>query len=303
MFPYLQLCRLPTVFTAFGDVVAGAALARGDLRDQPLPLAALLVSSGCLYLAGMVLNDLFDREIDRVERPGRPIPSGRVPVAHARLFGTGLCVAGVAASSFAGLHSLCVAVALLVAVIAYDAVLKHTVVGPASMGVCRGLNVMLGATFADLGYVWPLQLGNVWGMPAIGAAGALTVYISGVTLFAKTEAAVSRRGMLALGATVVNAGLLGLAALVWNTPDGFGTRINSLLVLGVAMFVINRRLFAAISDPIPAHVQGAVKSCLLSLILLQAMLVLFAQPDRWIALVVAALMVPCLVLARRFAVT
>ena len=40
--------------------------------------AGLVASSSCLYLAGMALNDYADRDVDAVERPGRPIPSGRV---------------------------------------------------------------------------------------------------------------------------------------------------------------------------------------------------------------------------------
>ena len=59
-----------------GDVLVGAAApgARGDLRRA----AGLAGASSCLYLAGMALNDYADREVDAVERPARPIPSGRV---------------------------------------------------------------------------------------------------------------------------------------------------------------------------------------------------------------------------------
>ena len=47
-------------------------------------LLCLLVASGCLYTAGMVLNDVFDYEIDRHERPFRPLPSGRISLGAAR---------------------------------------------------------------------------------------------------------------------------------------------------------------------------------------------------------------------------
>ena len=45
-----------------------------------------------LYAAGMALNDLFDLEIDRAERPARPLPSGRVsPAFAAWIGGAGWC--------------------------------------------------------------------------------------------------------------------------------------------------------------------------------------------------------------------
>ncbi len=79
---YLQLVRLPAVFTAMADIVLGFVLANGALSPFP-EFAALLCASSALYLAGMVFNDFFDRRIDAVERPKRPIPSGRVsPARH-----------------------------------------------------------------------------------------------------------------------------------------------------------------------------------------------------------------------------
>ena len=49
-----------------------------------------------LYAAGMVLNDVCDVELDRRERPERPLPSGDVSVAAAALAGVALLAAGVA---------------------------------------------------------------------------------------------------------------------------------------------------------------------------------------------------------------
>jgi len=69
---YLELMRLPNVFTA----VAGAAM--GFLFVcEPITatdawlLVFLLASSSLLYLAGVVLNDVFDMELDAHQRPDR----------------------------------------------------------------------------------------------------------------------------------------------------------------------------------------------------------------------------------------
>ena len=55
--------------------------------------AGLTAASSCLYLAGMALNDYADREVDAVERPGRPIPSGRVTPGFALGLAAGLTAA------------------------------------------------------------------------------------------------------------------------------------------------------------------------------------------------------------------
>ena len=71
----LELLRPANVVTALADVLAGFAIA--DLGN-PLALPWLLLSTASLYGGGVVLNDFFDRALDAVERPERPIPSGRV---------------------------------------------------------------------------------------------------------------------------------------------------------------------------------------------------------------------------------
>ncbi len=61
------------------DVALGFLLTHDPAAGLPWGVFALLVgASACLYEAGMALNDVFDVEIDRQERPDRPIPSGRV---------------------------------------------------------------------------------------------------------------------------------------------------------------------------------------------------------------------------------
>ena len=82
--PYLQLVRLPNVFTAFADICMATVVqlkrldAEGPAQswfDRWPTFMLLLLASGCLYCGGMVWNDYFDIEQDRRERPSRPLPS------------------------------------------------------------------------------------------------------------------------------------------------------------------------------------------------------------------------------------
>ncbi len=140
--PLLRLARIPNVFTAFANVVAGVALVRGGHLHGPD--LALVAASGALYTAGMVWNDYFDREVDARERPERPIPAQEVSANTARVLGTGLVALGLGAAAIAGGRPLAVALALTLCVLLYDARLKHTALGPLAMGACRGLNLTLG---------------------------------------------------------------------------------------------------------------------------------------------------------------
>ncbi|MEU8661858.1 SCO3242 family prenyltransferase [Actinoplanes philippinensis] len=136
-----RLVRAPAALSVPGDVVAGAAAA-GTLRPRTLGLAG---ASVCLYWAGMAANDWADRHIDAVERPGRPIPSGKVRPGTALGIAAGLTGAGLAlAAAAGGKRALAVAAPLAGAVWAYDLAAKNTVAGPAVMAACRGLDVLLG---------------------------------------------------------------------------------------------------------------------------------------------------------------
>src|SRR3954465_2478945 len=93
-----ELVRLPAVLSVPGDVLLGAAVS-GQVRNVPRT-AGLVAASSCLYLAGMALNDYADREGDAVQRPGPPIPSGRVTPGFA-LGLAGALTVGAAALSVA----------------------------------------------------------------------------------------------------------------------------------------------------------------------------------------------------------
>ncbi|MEV0691091.1 SCO3242 family prenyltransferase [Streptomyces sp. NPDC050388] len=139
---WAELLRLPALFTVPGDALAGAAAA--GARPGPRTLLAI-GSSLCLYEAGMALNDWADRAEDAVERPHRPLPSGRIRPAAALTAAGALTGAGLALAAGAGRPALAVAAPLAATVWAYDLALKHTPAGPAAMAAARGLDLLLGA--------------------------------------------------------------------------------------------------------------------------------------------------------------
>ncbi|WP_078915090.1 MULTISPECIES: SCO3242 family prenyltransferase [unclassified Streptomyces] len=139
---WAELLRLPALFSVPGDALAGTA-ATGAAPTARTLLA--IGSSLCLYEAGMALNDWADRDVDAVERPQRPLPSGRIRPATALTAACALTGAGLALAAGAGRPALAVAAPLAATVWAYDLRLKHTPAGPLAMGAARGLDLLLGA--------------------------------------------------------------------------------------------------------------------------------------------------------------
>ena len=175
---WLELLRLPNLFTVPGDVLAGWCLAEG--WGQALrPLAFAIAASLCLYVVGLLLNDAFDVAVDTRERPERPIPSGRVRLRTVIVTAIALCCLGLA---LACREWLCGAL-LLGAIVFYDAFAKRIPgLGVLTMGVCRGLNVLLGACCAA-------PLAHALATPLLLAAVVFTVvYTLLLSVVAKNEA-------------------------------------------------------------------------------------------------------------------
>jgi len=92
--------RPANIVTSVADVLAGVAIS-GYFLNLPIttgslfPVALLCLSTMCLYAGGIVFNDIFDAELDKVERPERPIPSGAVSLSEATVLGTLLIVLGI----------------------------------------------------------------------------------------------------------------------------------------------------------------------------------------------------------------
>ena len=137
------LVRAPAALSVPGDVIAGAVAAGRPLGARTL---GVIGSSVCLYWAGMALNDYADAAVDSVERPERPVPSGRVPRRAALAVACGLTAAGLGlAAAAGGRRSLLGAVPLAGLVWAYDLKLKNTPAGAVAMAGARTLDVFAGA--------------------------------------------------------------------------------------------------------------------------------------------------------------
>jgi hypothetical protein len=271
--PYLRLVRFPAVFSAFGDPLAGALIARDTI--PPRRAARAVSAAAAVYLAGMALNDLADREEDARERPERPIPSGAVSAGQAAALGGALLLTGALAARGAGARRTGVMLPALV--IAYNFALKHSpLLGPAAMGGCRALSLLVGAE----------AVGGERGVgKATGAAALLGTYVAGITVLARGETG----GATAERTTRLGAGLAASALLGTIARGGARSLPLGLAAAGLAGPAVRR----AVRDPRPSRVGPAVGALIRAIPALDGSLAATRSPWR-----AAAFALPLLALAR-----
>ena len=195
--PYLELIRLPAVFTAPADVLAGVALVTCFGASVGLTAILLLVAaSAAIYCAGMAANDIFDAQVDAVERPGRPIPSGRVSPGRAWALVVGLQATGLALGAWVGVASMVAVAATILATYLYNAAVKDAFVGPFAMGACRYGNACIGLSLGAP--LWPAYVVPVGTLLFVAALTALSRHeVDGAT---RAQVAGPLGGLLLLAA-------------------------------------------------------------------------------------------------------
>jgi 4-hydroxybenzoate polyprenyltransferase len=283
---YLELLRPANVVTAVADGFAGFAVT-GSADISPLPW--LLASSACLYAGGVALNDFFDRELDLRERPERPIPSGRVRPAGAAAIGAALLASGVLAASRVSGLSAAIALAAAALIVLYDAWGKHRMFfGPVNMGVCRGLNLLLGisAVSAAVAERWYLGL-----IPFI--------YICGVTALSRGEVHGGKRPVAAFSLVSIAIVLAALAALAVGAGERMWWALTLLLLFG---WRVVPPFLQAYRNPGPAVIRTAIRTGVLSLVLLDAVIG-GAFAGMLYSLLILATAILAIGLAKLFAVT
>ncbi len=321
---YLELLRLPNVFTAVADVAMGfffvavpnnQAAWAFDGQQSLLPIGLwtvglLAAASALLYSAGMVLNDVFNVELDREEQPDRPLPSGRIPLNSARWLGWQLLTLGIMlAGGTAVMLDKCpaahadhfvlswlpaiVAAALAMLIVLYNVGLKRTPLGPVAMGGCRMLNVLLGMSV----------LRESWRTEHWAVAAGIGVYIAGVTWFARDDARRSERRQLIAATLVMLSGVGLVGSLPWLSKDLWMLlqpqpelwRWCLIIALWAAYILFH--CATAIFQPSPGPVRAAVRRLITALIFLDAA-ACYAAAGPSYALFVAVLVVPTVIVGR-----
>lgn len=298
---YAQLTRPANIITAVADILAGFAASGAAVVLCQLPtsewwahplfahLGWLTLSTVGLYGGGIVFNDVFDADLDRRERPERPIPRGDASVRSASILAAGLLMVGVMSAAQVSVRSAAIALAVAGLAVLYDAWGKHQrLLGPLNMGLCRGGNLLLGISAV------PATVADGWWMGIIPV-----VYIAAITMISRGEVHGSDRRALWGGVGMYALVIGGLLALGLGLVVPVERFVPFLLLFGYLIFP---PLFRALRVGEARYIGLAVKAGVISLIVLDAALAaIFAG---WpYGLVVLLLLPLSRWLAVRFAVT
>jgi 4-hydroxybenzoate polyprenyltransferase len=316
--PYLQLMRPANIITALADIMAGFAVATtpfflfltqadpgASIHRLPLPhLLLLLLSTTGLYGGGVVMNDVFDADLDAVERPERPIPSGRVSKSSAATLGIVLLGMGILFAWLVSLTSGLIALSIALLAVLYDRWGKHTFLGPINMGLCRGGNLLLGMSAAP--FLVPeasdiflkngqtTTVGHYWYLALIPIA-----YIAAITTISRGEVHGGNKSALYLAFALY--GLVILSIVVLGVDSALPVW-HSLPFLALFAYLIFPPLTRAFRDRQPRNIGLAVKAGVIALIVMDASIA--ASFAGWMyGLLVLALLPISRYLARVFAVT
>ncbi|SFP65174.1 UbiA-like protein EboC [Parafilimonas terrae] len=290
----LRLTRPANVITAVSDILAGITISGYFLNANEYswkPVILLVISTMGLYAGGVVFNDVFDAKLDAIERPERPIPSGVVSKTAATVWGLLLLVIGIIAA--ANVHegytvSVVLSVAIAVCALVYDKWCKHHfIAGPFTMGLCRGLNLLLGISImpAAVHSFWPLCLVPV-------------VYIAAITTVSRGEVHGGNKANLYLAVCLY---ALVIATLLTFSIIQQYWRTAVFLIAGFCGMIMPP-LMKAIKQPSGPLIGKAVKAGVLALILMNAAWAA-AFGQFYLACIIVLLLPLSILLARLFAVT
>jgi 4-hydroxybenzoate polyprenyltransferase len=285
--------RPANIVTSVADVLAGIAisgyLANENFSATDIPSILLLgISTMGLYGGGVVFNDVFDAELDKIERPERPIPSGVISKGEASLVAIILFSIGIIAAAIVSILSGLIAISIIIAALAYDKWSKHHgFAGPFNMGLCRGLNLLLGISII---------------IPAVSAWWFLAIipiiYIAAITMISRGEVHGGSKSTLyfaGLFYCLVIASILFLSSsrdMLWW----------SVIFLIPFSWMIFSALIKAIRLTSPQNIGNAVRAGVIALIVMDASMAA-AFGAIVLAFLIILLLPVSLWLAKIFAVT
>jgi 4-hydroxybenzoate polyprenyltransferase len=288
---YLQLTRPANIITAIADILAGVAISTFSFsidEINPTKVVFLCLSTIGLYGGGIVFNDIFDLELDKIERPERVIPSGKVSKNNAIIFGVILLFLGVFGAMANSALSSLIALAVAACALIYDKYGKHhPFFGPINMGLCRGGNLILGMSIIENS------------IPQWWWIGLLPVcYIAAITMISRGEVHGGNKNTLYFAAFLYV--LVSTFQLFISFNLGNHLITSGFVILHI--YLIFKPLLNAISNPIGPNIGKAVKAGVLSLIVMDAAWVSVCG-NIFLAISVLCLLPISIKLAKIFAVT
>jgi 4-hydroxybenzoate polyprenyltransferase/geranylgeranylglycerol-phosphate geranylgeranyltransferase len=132
IFAHLETWRPYTVIWCGLVSLTGCCFAFGDSPPLKIALLALFIPM-MGWIAGLYLSDYLDRELDRIQKPHRPIPSGRIKPNEALFVGALFALTGFLLSFLLTFNNILLVFVVAILVFSYAKLSK-------SRGILGNLN-------------------------------------------------------------------------------------------------------------------------------------------------------------------
>lgn len=279
-----SLARVPNIPTVWSNCLAAWVVA-GAVPDWRL--LPLLIGASLLYAGGCTLNDAFDAEWDRANRPERLIPSGAMSRSTVLRLGFGELLSGTAILATLAGKWAALPVLLAACILIYDRWHKANPLSVVTMAACRWLLWLSAGTIALRQFPVALMFH--------AAAASVFFWIISISIIARREAQSwpERKSESAYIILIIPV-ILGIANLVSGTwppgaPVEAGVILLALCLFGFALIGRNRNWGPG----------DWVVRMLAGIPLLDAALVLIGGGLSVRSGITAALCVVCFILAKR----
>lgn len=294
---YLTLFRLPNVFTAPSNILAGYYAVVEPANASGLHLGILIICSILLYLSGIVLNDYFDIEVDRRERPLRPLPAGTVSKRKVLLIGIVFIIAANFISLLVSTSTFIIAAILSGTIVSYDYRMKYSVYGPGMMGAARALNVMLGSSPIFLTTV--LNINNSARIAVVTVS--LFVFVFAISRLSRKEIDETDKVRTAKGSFLMIIAVLAIIIVSGLVGVFLKDLFANLALFAIIMIITFKPLLQR--QPLSSKdIQRTIKTMVLSIIVLDSAFVSGSAGTAY-GLVTVMLIMPAIILSRKFYVT
>ena len=251
----LKLGRVSNLPTIWSNTLAGAVLAGVYVFNESIPL--LVVAMSLAYIGGMFLNDAYDSEIDALERPERPIPSGKISETAVFFLGYAMLALSiwlvmVSAGRALGIvqYATASALALCTCIMLYNIWHKQNPISPLIMGLCRMF------VYITAGYTLLREPSSLIFVAAI----VTLCYLIGLTYIAKNE---NNNSFAAMWPIAFLAVPLGFGLM--RSTDSIPTLLFTVLFGGWLVYALQ-----FVRDPVKRNVPKAVVSMIAGISLLDA---------------------------------
>jgi geranylgeranylglycerol-phosphate geranylgeranyltransferase len=156
---YLKLARIGNVVITFLSVECAGILCGVNIAASWKILTSAIAAS-LVMAGGNAVNDLFDVDIDRINRPNRPLASGRLKAKQAKTFYYIVTITGLALSLAINVYSFLIALVAAFSVFMYSFKLKRSVFwGNFAVALVTGLTfIYAGAAVNYIADVYPAAI-------------------------------------------------------------------------------------------------------------------------------------------------